>query len=417
MGGTHSALALPNAPSQQEENRQPNPLQQRFTGLIARIGNPKNPDGEFEWVARQYSQPHRKYHTLEHIEHCLTEFDTVRDKITQPDGFELALWFHDLVYKPLSKGNEQASAELLQRKGNEWNIPPSTLAYGYNLILATEHHAPSQDPDTQYFCDIDLAILGAASLYSYGKQIREEYKWVPTLLYTPKRRQFLRRLLRCKHMFQTPIFRQRYEERAREKITFAIEFEYHDEGRLSLLAAITIYMFLTAGARAYYSPSLGTALVVVAAGFLLDILTPYGPLTLLSQGLYALWKKACSYLPDPLVTVESYTFKDEGIQRKSFGVPTETWRFADLTKILVVTTGMGPLEPDCFVVLFKGTHSIAIPTEKLPTNIDPLLQLPAFDLQTWTTAMTSTEYAEFLVWEKTPQPLPVGLAPEVGEAE
>jgi predicted metal-dependent HD superfamily phosphohydrolase len=43
-----------------------------------------------------HSATGRVYHNLDHLTHCLAEFDSVRAQAADPVIAELALWFHDL---------------------------------------------------------------------------------------------------------------------------------------------------------------------------------------------------------------------------------------------------------------------------------------------------------------------------------
>ena len=59
-----------------------------------------------------YTQPHRHYHNFSHIRTLLKAFEQYKSKFEDPLAVELAIWFHDVVYDPQSKFNEDASAEL-----------------------------------------------------------------------------------------------------------------------------------------------------------------------------------------------------------------------------------------------------------------------------------------------------------------
>ena len=57
-----------------------------------------------------YRTPARAYHNLRHVEHCLKEFDAVKDKASNLAAVEVAIWFHDAVYDTKVSDNEEKSA-------------------------------------------------------------------------------------------------------------------------------------------------------------------------------------------------------------------------------------------------------------------------------------------------------------------
>lgn len=185
-------------------------LEAAWSGLWRRL----KPDGDgsavFHDLVRRYSEPHRAYHTLAHIEHCLDEFEPVRATARDPDAVELALWFHDAVYRPRATDNEARSADLV-RPISERAVP---------LILATRHAAPPEDPDAELIVDVDLAILGqpADRFDRYEAEIQIEYSWVPGFLFRRKRAALLRSFLERTSIFRTPHFRARYEVTARSNL-------------------------------------------------------------------------------------------------------------------------------------------------------------------------------------------------------
>ena len=66
----------------------------------------------FEDLVARYAEPHRKYHTLEHLDECLATFANVRALAGRPAEVEVALWFHDAIYDTRSNSNEKQSAAL-----------------------------------------------------------------------------------------------------------------------------------------------------------------------------------------------------------------------------------------------------------------------------------------------------------------
>ena len=53
-------------------------IKQKFFELWHRIDAQGDADVAFDLLATLYSEPHRKYHTLGHIWHCLCEFKEIR---------------------------------------------------------------------------------------------------------------------------------------------------------------------------------------------------------------------------------------------------------------------------------------------------------------------------------------------------
>ena len=83
---------------------------ERWHKLMRGLGAPESNDVYTELVSA-YSEIHRRYHVVQHVEDCLIQFDGAAEIANEPDEVELALWFHDAVYKPTSSDNELKSAE------------------------------------------------------------------------------------------------------------------------------------------------------------------------------------------------------------------------------------------------------------------------------------------------------------------
>jgi predicted metal-dependent HD superfamily phosphohydrolase len=158
----------------------------------------------------RYAEPHRRYHTLAHIEHCLREFPP--EEAQDPASVLLAIWYHDAIYDPRRSDNEERSAELLLQ-----DFPAARRAA--DLVLVTKHHQAA-DPDAELVVDIDLAILGQApaDFDRYERQIREEYDWVPEPVFREKRGALLRAFLARPRIYRTDAFRERLEAPARANL-------------------------------------------------------------------------------------------------------------------------------------------------------------------------------------------------------
>ena len=179
----------------------------------------------FERVIACYSEPHRKYHTVRHLDECLAKLQELRTEANHPEEVELALWFHDAVYDTKRQDNEAKSAEWARATATAANLPGAVGERIYNLILATRHDAEPSEFDEKVLVDVDLSILGEAPerFDEYESQIREEYSWVPTIEFRSKRREILKRLLARASIFSTRKFAEAYEARARANLERSIK--------------------------------------------------------------------------------------------------------------------------------------------------------------------------------------------------
>ncbi len=110
-------------------------------------------------LQRLYGEPHRHYHNGEHIDFVLARLDEVRGHLQNPDAVELALWFHDAIYRVGAADNERASADLFAGAAAGQLAQPLIDRVEF-LIMATHHLAgrpPLSDSDACHIVDIDLA--------------------------------------------------------------------------------------------------------------------------------------------------------------------------------------------------------------------------------------------------------------------
>ncbi len=56
----------------------------------------------YEELIRHYCEPHRAYHTLQHLKECLQVRRFVNAACQAPAEIDLALWFHDAIYDPFA---------------------------------------------------------------------------------------------------------------------------------------------------------------------------------------------------------------------------------------------------------------------------------------------------------------------------
>lgn len=189
------------------------------------MGAQAAPEPIFEAIVAAYNEPHRAYHTLAHLQDCLTKFESARLLARQPDAVELALYFHDVIYNPRTSDNEERSATLAVQQLQCGQVPQSLVEVVGQLILATQHQTVPQDEDAALLVDIDLAILGSpiAEFDRYEANIRHEYSWLPETVYRVKRVSLLERFLDRSRLFQTDLFHRQYERQARHNLQRSIE--------------------------------------------------------------------------------------------------------------------------------------------------------------------------------------------------
>lgn len=156
-------------------------------------------------LAAAYGADGRFYHTLTHVEHTLDVAEQLREVAVDFTAVQLALWFHDVVYDPRRSDNEAESAAYAVRVLRPLGVPDDLLAKVTNLILATQTHEATNDPDGWVMLDADLAILSAppAQYDAYAQAIRQEYSFVPEEAYVAGRTAVLQKFLARKPFYLT----------------------------------------------------------------------------------------------------------------------------------------------------------------------------------------------------------------------
>ena len=167
-----------------------------------------DPEPVYGLLSDVYSERHRAYHTMSHLTHCLDELEEARHLAEHPNEVEMALWFHDAIYDPKAKDNEERSAELSRRIAKEAGLPEAFGNRVSDLVLATQHHRPPEGTDAQLLVDIDLSILGRPrdEFDEYETNIRKEYRFVPLRQYRSARSAILRRFLSRATIYSTGFF-------------------------------------------------------------------------------------------------------------------------------------------------------------------------------------------------------------------
>jgi predicted metal-dependent HD superfamily phosphohydrolase len=171
-----------------------------------------------------HNEPHRKYHTVQHLSECLAAFEQVSQLAVHPAVVEMALWFHDAIYEVKRSDNEERSAQWATAELRAAGVATEAAELVASLVLATRHTSVPATPDEQVLVDIDLAILGASEqrFAEYERQIRDEYAFVPGFLFRRKRRAILQSFLQRPHIYSTAHFHAALEQAARSNLQRAV---------------------------------------------------------------------------------------------------------------------------------------------------------------------------------------------------
>lgn len=201
-------------------------MEQRWRELCNRFGARQNVDAVYAQLDAGYGDRRRHYHNWRHVAECLDLLDLYDfTDMHRRDLVEMALWFHDVVYKARSGDNEEKSAECALDCARQMGVSAADSARITHLIMATKTHEAGGDSDCEIITDIDLSVLGAdvARYDEYERDIRREYSWVPELIFRPKRRAILENFLARKVIYHTAQMRTQREEQARLNLRRAID--------------------------------------------------------------------------------------------------------------------------------------------------------------------------------------------------
>jgi len=208
-------------------------LEDRFFQLWDRClssGATSNAAEVWPRVADRYSESHRHYHGLNHLAHCLEQFDLAKELIDNPDAVEMAIVFHDVINDPGNKNNEKESAEYFEQVSNG-KFDPQFIQLVVDMILVTTHCSAPSNGDQQFICDIDLASFGCPweCYLRDSLDIEAEFKGTKEEFERGKVA-FLQSLLKRPRIFLTDFFNQRYEDQSRENIGRMLEMVQPDDG-------------------------------------------------------------------------------------------------------------------------------------------------------------------------------------------
>lgn len=173
----------------------------------------------FTDVFKRYTAKDRYYHNIRHIYRMCKLWVKYKNKMKDPDAVFFAIIYHDIIYRPKRKNNEEASALFFHKIASKkyFKSDASLLSNVYELIVATKHNGKlsplmSDSKDCAFLLDFDLEVLGTEHLdvYDWYKSgVRKEYKMYSNKIYNNGRKSFLEMLLNKGKIYSTKEFKRR----------------------------------------------------------------------------------------------------------------------------------------------------------------------------------------------------------------
>ena len=193
---------------------------ERVVGLFNHLGAKRDPELFYNDLNGFYRESHRRYHDTLHILRGLEDLDLIWDEAEDPEAVELGWLYHDARYNPLSKTNEQDSANILSAHADAMGLSRDPVDRAIELILTTTHKEEPQTVDAHVITDLDFGIFGRnrEDFDLYEAKVREEYREVPELSYRVGRREILERIYDRQYIFYTETLSAKYEIKARKNL-------------------------------------------------------------------------------------------------------------------------------------------------------------------------------------------------------
>ncbi len=191
-------------------------------GAVADLGR--------ELLAR-WSEPHRHYHSPDHLLAVLEAVDRLRGDGEEPGplprAVPLAAWFHDAVYaadpaRPAGQ-DEEDSARLAEEllAAPRLAVSDMEIAETARLVRLTLSHRPTADDRAgALLSDADLEVLGRTpdAYDDYVALVRRDFAHVPEPDWRRGRAAVLDGLLGAERLYATASGRRRWEEAARTNL-------------------------------------------------------------------------------------------------------------------------------------------------------------------------------------------------------
>ena len=178
-------------------------------------------------VFSAYRQPHRFFHTLDHLKSIC---DLIHAQVADAESSAqmlLAALFHDVVWYPQRKDNEEQSAKVFDQLSASFGAElPQSAAEAVHTIILTTKSQRKINALARQFHEFDCNVLlhgDQVDLLAYEFQIFREFQFLSLKEYRKGRSDFFRR------------FSQRFPE-AKANMQFLIEYLERRRPRVGLYA-------------------------------------------------------------------------------------------------------------------------------------------------------------------------------------
>ena len=169
-------------------------------------------------IQEKHSESHRHYHNLMHLNNLFYEMEKVEKEISLSSldkaVLKYSIFFHDIVYDPTQRDNEEKSLELFKDFAQDLGLFEHIVQVVEDSILATKNHSNKPKYDiSNLFLDLDLSILASepVEFEEYEKNIRKEYSFVSEEDYNLARRNIMQKLLKP---YKTSFGVKHYQEKS-----------------------------------------------------------------------------------------------------------------------------------------------------------------------------------------------------------
>lgn len=170
-------------------------------------------------ILKKHSEEQRHYHNLNHLIELFLHSKELKLNCWEDQVLGFSILFHDIIYNPQSKTNEEDSAKLFLEFAQEVGLPEATSSRVKEFILATKtHENKNQDPLLDLFLDLDLSILGAdpVRFTRYEEEIQKEYSFVPQEIYKVERAKVMKKFK--DHPFKSEWAKNKWLIKAQENL-------------------------------------------------------------------------------------------------------------------------------------------------------------------------------------------------------